>query len=112
MFIPIFSLCFLWFNITELINRKNVNEIIIGEHTYDAKCFFYWLGLVATDGSIAKKDPVISITQCKEQNIPIIIKMMDDVFKDRWKKYEYDRTEYNMIWYDVIWYAVMWYDLM
>ena len=85
----------------ELINRKHVNEIIIGEHTYDAKCFFYWLGLVATDGSIAKKDPVISITQCKEQNIPIIIKMMDDVFKDRWKKYEYDRTDRGLskIWH-------------
>ena len=42
--------------------------------------FFYWLGLVATDGSIAKDQPVISITQCKTHNIDEIISMMDKLF--------------------------------
>ena len=57
--------------------------------------------MVASDGSIAKKDPVISITQCKENNIPIIDEMMNKVFNDRWKKYEYDRTDRGLskIWH-------------
>ena len=78
-----------------------LSEINIGDYTYDSKDFFYWLGLVATDGSIAKKDPVISITQCKEQNIPIITEMMNKVFGERWKKYEYDRTDRGLskIWH-------------
>ena len=85
----------------ELVNRKHIKELKIGDFSYDSMDFFYWLGLVATDGSVAKKDPVISITQCKEKNIPIIIEMMDKLFKERWKKYEYDRSNRGLskIWH-------------
>ena len=49
-----------------LVHRNHIKKIEIGDYEYNSLDFFYWLGLVATDGSIAKKDPVISITQCKE----------------------------------------------
>ncbi len=85
----------------DLVKRKHNETLTIGKWTYNTMDFFYWLGLVATDGSIAKKDPVISITQCKENNIPIIDEMMNKVFNDRWKKYEYDRTDRGLskIWH-------------
>ena len=84
-----------------LVHRNHIKKIEIGDYEYNSLDFFYWLGLVATDGSIAKKDPVISITQCKEKNIPIIDEMMNKLFTDRWKKYEYDRTNRGLskIWH-------------
>ena len=85
----------------DLVHRNHVKKIKIGEYEYSSIDFFYWLGLVATDGSIAKKDPVISITQCKEKNISIIDVMMDNLFPERWKKYEYDRSNRGLskIWH-------------
>ena len=77
----------------DLTNKEKMTSLNIGNYSYNPIDFFFWLGLVATDGSISKSDPVISITQCKTENIKVISDSMDKLFTDRWKKYEYDRAK-------------------
>ena len=85
----------------DLSHKEKVSTIDIGNNRYNAIDFFFWLGLVATDGSVSKSDPVISITQCKTQNIDIISNAMEKLFPERWKKYEYDRAKRGLskIWH-------------
>ena len=85
----------------DLTSKNKTTSINIGNNSYNAIDFFFWLGLVATDGSVSKSDPVISITQCKTQNIDIISNAMDKLFSKKWKKYEYDREKRGLskIWH-------------
>ena len=85
----------------DLSHKENITSLNIGDYSYNPLDFFFWLGLVATDGSVSKSDPVISITQCKTQNIEIISDSMDKLFSNRWKKYEYDRSKRGLsrIWH-------------
>ena len=85
----------------DLSHKEKVSTIDIGNNRYNAIDFFFWLGLVATDGSVSKSDPVISITQSKTQNIDIISNAMEKLFPERWKKYEYDRAKRGLskIWH-------------
>ena len=85
----------------DLSHKEKVSTIDVGNNRYNAIDFFFWLGLVATDGSVSKSDPVISITQCKTQNIDIISNAMEKLFPKKWKKYEYDRAERGLskIWH-------------
>ena len=85
----------------DLTYKETMTSLTIGNYTYNSLDFFFWLGLVATDGSVSKSDPVISITQCKTQNIETISNSMEKLFSNRWKKYEYDRSERGLskIWH-------------
>lgn len=85
----------------DLTNKTQLKVLKIGDYEYNPIDFFFWLGIVATDGSVSKSDPVISITQCKTHNIDIISNVMDKLFPERWKKYEYDRSKRGLsrIWH-------------
>ena len=75
------------------LDKKNNPEYInIGKFDYRMLDLYYWLGIVATDGHLSKRDPVIIITQCKDKNITEIERVMNNLFQNRWRKYQYDRV--------------------
>ena len=64
------------------LDKKNNPEYInIGKFDYRMLDLYYWLGIVATDGHLSKRDPVIIITQCKDKNITEIERVMNNLFQ-------------------------------
>ena len=89
------------------LNQKNNSEdTTIGSYDYNQLTLYYWLGIVATDGHLTKKDAAIIITQCKDHNISEISRVMDILFPGRWKQYSYDR-ETNKIHYFTIYDSIL-----
>lgn len=71
-------------------DNSEVLEIKIGDFTYNAKDFFFWLGLLVTDGTISEKKNICSIMQKKKQNISIIRNLFNRLFDERYKEYCYN----------------------
>ena len=84
------------------IDKKNNPESLsIGNFEYKMLDLYYWLGIVATDGHLSKRDPVIIITQCKDKNITEIERLMNNLFSDRWKKYQYERVTSTITYFNI-----------
>ena len=79
----------------------NPDMIKIGNNDYEMKTLFYWLGMVATDGHLSKRDPVVIITQCKNRNISEISRVMDVLFEDRWTLNEYERDTNRIFYFNI-----------
>ena len=75
---------------------KDPTEVKIGSFVLDSEDFYFWLGIVATDGSLSKKKNTISISQCKEKNIPIIKDVSERLFGEKSKVYHYSREKQGL----------------
>lgn len=72
------------------LSANNPDVIGIGDYTYEPKDLFFWLGMVASDGSISEDRNNVSIIQRKASNLKKIRKIMNSLFGDRWKDYGHE----------------------
>lgn len=70
-----------------LSNNSKVTEVKIGNYFYDAELFYEWLGLMATDGHVARTRNRCAITQSKKVVCERIRFLMDSLFSGRNKEY-------------------------